>query len=259
MTKLMHLEQSTDSLQCEDTTPITSSAAALIQIAAYRIDLPHGTLERILDRLGDECIKEEWQLKFMDSYNWQALGAPIGLVAAVRSCLQGKTASTGTSSCSSSLDRCVSDETPKFVPATTQISWSTCQTAMLSSSPATTRARELRERHSVPIFPSSRRSDGGVIPSEPSHSVPIQRNSMPDIPARRNTILVDDALFEKLNALDLYDSFVYRSTKDFLTPPQIPQRRASNFVMSSNNSLDISDLFETDDDDDASVDSLCGL
>jgi hypothetical protein len=29
--------------------------------------------------------------------------------------------------------------------------------------------------------------------------------------------------------------------------------------MSSNNSLDISDLFETDDDDDASVDSLCGL
>jgi hypothetical protein len=86
---------------------------------------------------------------------------------------------------------------------------------------------------------------------------------MPDIPARRNTILVDDALFEKLNALDLHDSFVYRSTKDFLTPPQMPQRRVSEFkkslIMSSVRSLDISDIFETDDDDDASVESLCGL
>jgi hypothetical protein len=87
---------------------------------------------------------------------------------------------------------------------------------------------------------------------------------MPDIPARRDTIVVDDALFEKLNALDLHDSFVFRSTKDFLTPPQMPQRRVSDFqkslLRSSMNSLDISDILETDDDDDdVSYESLRGL
>ena len=152
MTKRMQREQSSDSLQSKGTKPITRSATALIQIAAYRIDLPQGTLDRILDRLREECIKEEWQLKFMDSYNWQALGAPIGLVAAVRSCLQDKATSTCTCSCSSSSDRFVSDETPNFVTAT-QISRPTSLT-MLSSSPAAPpRAPKLKARHPIGIRP----------------------------------------------------------------------------------------------------------
>lgn len=67
-----------------------SPAQALVQLAAYRIDLNPSHLSRIVQKMDDEVVTELWQLKFLDSINWQGLGAPIGLVAAIRACLQEK-------------------------------------------------------------------------------------------------------------------------------------------------------------------------
>jgi hypothetical protein len=238
----LRVEQWSVSLHCEGTKPTTSSAAALIQIAAYRIDLPQGTLENILYRLREECIEEEWQLKFMDSYNWQALGAPIGLVATVRSCLQNK--ATSTSPCSCGMDRFVSDETPK--PTSSHI--------LLSPSPAAPHSPDLKTRHSVPSFPSTRPSDDRIR-SDSTHSMPM-------IPARRGTIVVDDALFDELHALSMYDSFAQISNDDFLSPAQIQERcmqTASSKQSRIGTSFNITDLFEDEDDDDEkSVGSFAG-
>ena len=72
----------------DEKTP--SAAQALVQLAAYRIDLSPRHLEVVVDRLDEEFITELWQLSFLDSVNWKELGAPIGLVAAIRACLQEK-------------------------------------------------------------------------------------------------------------------------------------------------------------------------
>ena len=69
-----------------------SSAQALVQLAAYRIDLAPNYLSAVIKKLDQEFVTEIWQLKFLDSANWKALGAPIGLVAAVRASLQEKEA-----------------------------------------------------------------------------------------------------------------------------------------------------------------------
>ena len=69
--------------------PETSSPAqALVRLAAYRIDLSPARLGCLFRRLDEEYVTEIWQLKSMDSLNWQILGAPLGVVTAVRACLQ---------------------------------------------------------------------------------------------------------------------------------------------------------------------------
>jgi hypothetical protein len=51
-----------------------SSAAALVEVAAYRIDLDQDWLDVVLDNLWKkECIKEEWQLQHLDSLNYGML------------------------------------------------------------------------------------------------------------------------------------------------------------------------------------------
>ena len=160
----------------------------------------------------------------------------------------------------------VSYETPQFVTAT-HISRpnNTSSQTLLSSSPAAPQA-------SVPIFPSSRPSDDR-IPSNSARSTPQQkRNSTPEFPARWNTIEVDGALFNNLNALDFHDSFFQRSTDDSVSLPQSPQRRTSDdssksFTMqtaSSKQSLlgtasfNITDLSEDGNDADDRVENFAG-
>jgi hypothetical protein len=60
----------------------------LIQLAGYRIDLEQDRIDQVLESLSKECIKEEWQLRHIDSIQWNLLKAPIGLVASVRACLE---------------------------------------------------------------------------------------------------------------------------------------------------------------------------
>jgi hypothetical protein len=67
-----------------------SSAAALVEVAAYRIDLDQDRLDVVLDNLWKECIKEEWQLQHLDSLNYRMLQVPIGLAASIRACLLEK-------------------------------------------------------------------------------------------------------------------------------------------------------------------------
>jgi WD40 repeat protein len=63
-----------------------SSAEAIVQDAAVRIGLAtdNSTLQNVCNRLKEELVIEEWQLQFIDSFQWKELGAPIGLVAAIR-------------------------------------------------------------------------------------------------------------------------------------------------------------------------------
>ena len=80
--------------QPQDYSVSSSAAAAMILIAAYRVDIPQAIVQRVLKRLEEEFIGEEWQLEYMDSQNWKEVGAPLGLVMAVRHCfMEVKTAS----------------------------------------------------------------------------------------------------------------------------------------------------------------------
>jgi hypothetical protein len=73
----------------------SSSAQVVVQQAATQLGLlatPTGDtndnnelLESICRRMREEHVDEKWQLELIDSFQWKELGAPIGLVAAVRS------------------------------------------------------------------------------------------------------------------------------------------------------------------------------
>jgi hypothetical protein len=61
-------------------------ADAIIHDAAVRIGLAttHLVVTSVCLRMKDELVQEEWQLAFIDSFQWKELGAPVGLVAAIR-------------------------------------------------------------------------------------------------------------------------------------------------------------------------------
>jgi hypothetical protein len=63
-----------------------ASAEAIVQDAAVRIGLAadNSALQNVCNHMKQELVKEEWQLQFIDSFQWKELGAPIGLVAAIR-------------------------------------------------------------------------------------------------------------------------------------------------------------------------------
>jgi len=62
-----------------------SSAAFVVMLAA---DLTEGFDPKdLLLKLENECVTEDWQLEFLDSQQWQILGAPMGFVAAIRRCI----------------------------------------------------------------------------------------------------------------------------------------------------------------------------
>lgn len=67
-------------------------AEALVRDAAARIGFAGGDLDAVCGLMEKEFVREAWQLPHIDSAQWCQLGAPIGLVAAVRhavSCGQG--------------------------------------------------------------------------------------------------------------------------------------------------------------------------
>jgi hypothetical protein len=76
-------------------TMSSSSAASIIVAAAEGIQFtdPHS----ILQRLEKEAIKEDWQLEYLDSVQWQALEVPMGLVSSIRRCLEERKRSRSSS------------------------------------------------------------------------------------------------------------------------------------------------------------------
>lgn len=62
-----------------------SVAALIVTLAAERVEDVDPKF--ILMKLEDERIREDWQLEFLDAHQWQMLGVPMGLVAAIRRCL----------------------------------------------------------------------------------------------------------------------------------------------------------------------------
>jgi hypothetical protein len=76
-------------------TTSSSSAASTVVAAAERIQFadPH----HILQRLEKEAIKEDWQLEYLDSVQWQVLEVPMGLVSSIRRCLEERKRSRSSS------------------------------------------------------------------------------------------------------------------------------------------------------------------
>ena len=62
-----------------------SVAASIVTTAAERI----GDVDPqpVIQNLSKEKVREDWQLEYLDSHQWQILGAPMGLVASIRRCL----------------------------------------------------------------------------------------------------------------------------------------------------------------------------
>eukprot|EP00934_Nitzschia_sp_Nitz4_P001958 Nitzschia sp. Nitz4//scaffold87_size112219//39947//40441//NITZ4_004069-RA/size112219-processed-gene-0.4-mRNA-1//1//CDS//3329559354//1958//frame0 len=85
-----HDSASLDERTIEKQDRCRRSAAQMVEFAAYRIDLEPERVQPVLDRLEEEAIREEWQLQFLDSINFETMGFPLGLVASVRSCLEDK-------------------------------------------------------------------------------------------------------------------------------------------------------------------------
>ena len=62
----------------------SSSATTVVQLAAEKIHLDSEVTAQILERLDLEAIHEEWQLHYLDSFQYESLGFPMGLVASIR-------------------------------------------------------------------------------------------------------------------------------------------------------------------------------
>jgi hypothetical protein len=63
-----------------------SGAEDLVRTIGVRIGMEENSelMNLICNNMKHEFVLEEWQLASLDSYQWQSLGAPIGLAAAVR-------------------------------------------------------------------------------------------------------------------------------------------------------------------------------
>jgi len=59
-----------------------SIAASIVTSAAERIG--DFDPQDLLHKLESEKIREDWQLEYLDSQQWQMLGVPMGLVASIR-------------------------------------------------------------------------------------------------------------------------------------------------------------------------------
>jgi WD40 repeat protein len=77
-------------------TTALSPAEAIVYDAAVRIGLAtaNSALQNVCNRMKQELVKEEWQLQFIDSFQWEKMGAPIGLVAAIRNIISQKEKTT---------------------------------------------------------------------------------------------------------------------------------------------------------------------
>ena len=161
-----HLSE-TSVLRSRSTRPL-SEAGFIVMVAAERVE--NLDPKDILAKMDQEKIKEAWQLEFVDALQWQMLGAPVGLVAAVRRCLAEQKAtmresisvyptvhSVGT------IDSTRAPRRPNIVPPETlEIA------AILSSSPrlrsGQTNPAQIvsRSRSSIPPIKPQRRSSDGL-------------------------------------------------------------------------------------------------
>jgi hypothetical protein len=74
-----------DSSSPSSLPPSSEAEMYLVQIAAdVGIDKNSAVLKVVCQRMKEEYLVSTWQLSVLDSYQWQQLGAPIGLAAAVR-------------------------------------------------------------------------------------------------------------------------------------------------------------------------------
>lgn len=60
------------------------SAVDIVMLAASRICIRQDQLDDVIQKMSDECVTEGWQIPHLDSFNWQIMNAPVGLVASVR-------------------------------------------------------------------------------------------------------------------------------------------------------------------------------
>jgi hypothetical protein len=196
-------------------------AQALVQLAAYRIDLNPSHLSVVLQKMEDEYVTELWQLGFLDSINWQALGAPIGLIAAVRACLQEKETGDGSKIFHTAAPKIVAPSTHDLT-SSNRVSTGFSKrrsTGMLpercapASSLQPAASRQSVDEHDFPPQSVHRRSSGiryhhsnhdplsekgdrSMINKGSAHSLPLQ-------PERRRTLHKDDA---DAIALDIQNS-----------------------------------------------------
>ena len=64
--------------------PSSLSAQDVVMLAASRINIRQDQLDSVIQKMNDECVTEAWQIPHLDSFNWQRMSAPVGLVASVR-------------------------------------------------------------------------------------------------------------------------------------------------------------------------------
>jgi hypothetical protein len=65
-----------------------SSAERSVRDVASRLGLTEDVLSNVCLRMKHEYVLEEWQLPALDSFQWNILGAPIGLAAAIHISIQ---------------------------------------------------------------------------------------------------------------------------------------------------------------------------
>eukprot|EP00980_Cylindrotheca_fusiformis_P010744 scaffold2428_cov97-Cylindrotheca_fusiformis.AAC.3 len=66
------------------------SCEALVREAGEQIHLCPKKLNGILDRLEEEYISQSWQLESVSNEQWKTMGAPIGFVISLRSCIASR-------------------------------------------------------------------------------------------------------------------------------------------------------------------------
>lgn len=62
----------------------STDAEQVVRQVATIIGVDEETVNKICSRMDEEFVQQEWQLAALDASEWKALGAPIGLAAAIR-------------------------------------------------------------------------------------------------------------------------------------------------------------------------------
>ncbi len=208
-----------------------SAAAFIVKSAAERVEDFDPTF--LLKQLEEEKIREDWQLEFLDAQQWQILGAPMGLVAAIRRILAEREKLLQHSS---------------SPPIAIDIS---LRSSLMEQSQRDSIAFPLRssiippeDSESLDFFSSS--------PRVPPAIVSRSRSAVPPImPQRRQSqcLIWQHGEDETSNGLpeEVFGQWLGKNTN---APPVKPTRLSSVTVLGSSRSLDAScDDYDYDEDD----------
>jgi hypothetical protein len=190
----------------------SSSAASIVVASADRIQFSDP--RSILERLEKESIKEDWQLQYLDSIQWQALEVPMGLVSSIRHCLEERKRSR------SSLPP---SATRSPVPRRSPIPRMQASSFMSPSDCSYSHSelmKSLRGEASMMIS----LDDGGVCPCPESPKSSSNEDSLstlfpPSMPTRRSSHGIRDESTD----VDQWNS----SLNDLSDPPVAPKRSQS--------------------------------